>query len=406
MKITEEKYKIRDLVEGFVDNDEEGCRALNGKLDIRPKYQREFIYKEPEQKAVIDSILKKFPISVMYWLKRGSGTDDDPERYEILDGQQRTMSICLFYQKRFAIDQPDGKGRFNRRQFQNLSAEEQETFLNYKLRVYICEDGTEAEERDWFQVINTAGKKLTAQELRNAQYSGEWLNYVKKYFKLHGPAQSISGGYLNVQWDRQEGLEKALLWVSGGDIVGYMSAHQHDEVDENEPPELYIKFEQIIDWAKRVFPPKYSRKQMAQVDWGYLYRKYAKKFSGQDADRLEKQVASLMENEEVTKKPGIYGYVLGEPDSVLHIRTFKTPQKEEAYERQHHRCPVCHGRGEDKQYQLKDMEGDHIVAWSNGGSTVAENCAMLCSMHNNWKSDKTVSEKLLRQWLDELAEMD
>ena len=225
MKVELQPIKIREIVNGFVDNDVEGCKGLGGSLDIRPKYQRNFVYDDKKRDAVIHSVRHGFPLSIMYWVKKGTGTADDPYRYEVLDGQQRTISICQFVNKAFPVKSDRGNFQF----FQNLTDEQQQEFLDYELMVYICE-GTEEEELQWFQVINIAGESLSKQELRNAVYSGTWLSSAKEYFSKPGSGgQKIGDDYMSCQWKRQEGLETAIDWVSHGNIERYMSEHQHDE---------------------------------------------------------------------------------------------------------------------------------------------------------------------------------
>lgn len=379
MKVELHHIKIRDIAKGFVDSDTEGCRGFGGRLDIRPKYQRNFVYDDKKRNAVIHSVRHNFPLSVMYWVRKGTGTPEDPTRYEVLDGQQRTISICQFLNKAFPVMSDNGNPQF----FHNLTDEQQEAFLDYELMVYVCE-GTEQEELEWFQVINIAGEELSKQELRNAIYSGPWLTSAKEYFsKPTAGGKKIGDPYMTAKWVRQEGLQVAIDWVSHGDIEGYMSQHQQDE----DAKELWDKFKAIIDWVKRVFPT--YRKEMKKVPWGPLYDKYGKKFQQGDADRLEKEVARLMADEDITKKPGIYSYVLGEPEKVLSIRAFNERQKREACERQHHHCPMCEAEGVDIEYDIKEMEADHIVPWSKGGTTTSDNCQMLCKDHNGKKSNKT-----------------
>lgn len=380
MKIELQRIKIREIVDGYVDSDTEGCRGLGGRLDIRPKYQRNFVYDAAKREAVIHSVRHNFPLSVMYWVKKGEGTDEDPIRYEVLDGQQRTISICQFVDGAFPVKSDNGNPQFFST-LDNTPGGAQDKFLDYELMVYICE-GTEEEELEWFQVINIAGEELTKQELRNAIYSGEWLTDAKRYFsRINGGGKRDADPFMNAKWNRQEVLEKAIDWVSHGDIEGYMSKHRRDE----DASELVKGFKAIISWVKRVFPT--YRKEMKRVPWGPLYNKYAKKFGSADADRLEEQVSRLMADEDVTNKAGVYSYVLGEPERSLSIRKFTDRQKREAYERQHHRCPMCEAEGKDVEYAIGEMDGDHIVPWSKGGTTTTDNLQMLCKKHNQKKSN-------------------
>ena len=166
MKIELHEIPVRDVVAGYVDSAENGIVGYGGKLNIRPAFQREFIYKDKQRDEVIRTITKQFPLNVMYWVK------DDNDNYELLDGQQRTISICQYVNGDFSLDHLA---------FHNLTDTEREQILDYKLMIYICE-GTDKEKLDWFKIINIAGEQLTAQELRNAIYTGEWLTEAKKYF--------------------------------------------------------------------------------------------------------------------------------------------------------------------------------------------------------------------------------
>ena len=218
MKIELNRIKIRDLVDGFADNDEEGVVGYGGRLDIRPKYQREFVYKEAQQKAVIDTVFKGYPLNVMYWVKNADGT------FELLDGQQRTLSICSYFMGEFFIDL-DGQLKG----YGNLTADERERFLDYELMVYVCSDGTDSERIAWFKTINIAGEELKEQEILNAVYCGEWVTALKRKFSKTGcVAVKLGGDYVGGTPIRQDVLHKVLRWISGGDVAGYMARHQHD----------------------------------------------------------------------------------------------------------------------------------------------------------------------------------
>ena len=204
MKIEPIKVKIADLVDGFRDSDEEGVVGYHGKLDIRPKYQREFVYSDKQEKAVIDTISKNYPLNVMYWVEKEDGN------YEVMDGQQRTLSICHYYWGAYAVN---WKG--NLWGYKNLPEAEREQFLNYELDVYICKEGTDVEKLEWFQVINIAGEELTHQEIRNAVYAGSWVTDAKRYFsRNNSAAKRLSDGYISKAWNRQAGLEMAIDWVA------------------------------------------------------------------------------------------------------------------------------------------------------------------------------------------------
>lgn len=283
MNINLHEITIRDIAENYIDNAEEGVVGYNGKLNIRPKYQREFVYDEAKRNAVIDTIVNGFPLNVMYWVKNEDGT------FEILDGQQRTISFCQYVTNSFSVNM-NGYPK----SFANLSKEEQDKILNYKLMVYFCE-GTDTEKLSWFKIINIAGEKLTDQELRNAAYTGTWLSNAKTIFsKSNCAAYLLSKNYVSGSPIRQELLEKALLWKSGGNIEKYMSKHQHDP----NANELWIYFRNIIEWIKLTFTN--YRKEMKGVDWGKLYDLYHNEMY--DTTKLENEIKILMADDDVTNK--------------------------------------------------------------------------------------------------------
>ena len=359
MKIELREIPIRALVEGYVDNDEEGVVGYGGRLNIRPKYQREFIYKEKERNAVIETVKNKFPLNVMYWVDNG---DDN---YEVLDGQQRIVSICQYWKGDFSLDY---------RYFHNLTDEEKDAILDYPLMVYFC-SGSDKEKLDWFKTINIAGVKLSNQELRNAVYCGSWVTDAKRHFSRRGcPAHEIGKKYLQGAANRQEFLETAIKWYSDGNVEEYMSRHQHDG-DANE---LWLYFKRVIDWVEVVF--SHYRKEMKGVDWGTLYNVHGEERF--DAARLRKRIDALMMDEDVTRKAGIYPYVLSGEERHLNVRAFSDAQKRAAFEKQGGVCPSC-----EKEFGEHEMEADHITPWSKGGRTTAENCQMLCQACNRRKGD-------------------
>jgi hypothetical protein len=360
MKIELKEITVEKLADGFVDNAEQGVVAYGGKLDIRPPYQREFIYKDKQRDAVIDTVRKSFPLNVMYWAVREDG------HFEVIDGQQRTLSICQYVNGDFSI-----KGLA----FHNLKDDQQRQILDYKLMIYLC-SGTDSEKLDWFRTINIAGEEHTDQELRNAVYAGPWTADAKRYFSKTGcPAYGLASDYMRGSPIRQEYLETAIEWESGGKIEQYMSDHQHDE---NATP-LWHYFQGVIAWVKATFPV--YRKEMKGADWGWLYNQF--KGTAFDTNKLEKRVAALMMDDDVQKKSGIYPYVLDGDERHLNIRTFSDNMKREAYERQKGVCVKC-----KKKFELEDMEGDHIKPWHEGGKTNAANCQMLCKDDNRRKSGK------------------
>lgn len=358
MKIDLQEITVERLTDGFADNAEQGIVAFGGKLDVRPPYQREFIYKDKQRDAVIDTITKGFPLNVMYWSVRAGGG------FEIIDGQQRTVSICKYV---------DGEFAFTGRYFHNLQNDEQRQILDYKLMVYFC-SGTDSERLAWFKTINIAGEELTDQELRNAVYSGSWLTDAKRYFSKTGcPAYGLGGDYLTGTAIRQDYLETTIKWISNGEIENYMATHQHKPNANS----LWLYFQAVIAWVQATFPE--YRREMKGVDWGTLYNEFNKREF--DPDRLEVRISKLMQDDDVTKKKGIYFYVLDGKEKHLSIRSFSQNQKRETYERQKGVCPVC-----GVHFEIDEMEADHITPWHEGGKTVAENCQMLCKEDNRMKS--------------------
>ena len=374
MKIEHKNFTIRQIADGYVNNDEEGVKGYGGILNIRPAYQREFVYKDKQRDAVIDTITKGFPLNVMYWAKNEDGS------FEVLDGQQRTISFCQYVAGKFSI-----KDRY----FHNLLDPEQEQILDYQIDVYICE-GNDKERLEWFRTINIAGEKLTDQELLNINYTGEWLTDAKKKFsKTACMAFKIANLFVKGSPIRQEYLETALDWISGGNIANYMANHQHDK----NANELWLYFETVINWVKTIFdievkegkPIKHYRKEMLGIAWGELYNKYHN--NSYDSEELESEVKALMEDEEVTDKKGIYEYLLsGKDESLakkLSKRTFSTTDKRIAYERQNGICAKC-----GEHHEFEEMEGDHIIPWWRGGKTILSNLQMICKKCNNGKGGK------------------
>ncbi len=360
MKIELKEISISEVAENYVDSAEEGVIGFNGKLNIRPKYQREFVYDEKKRNAVIETITKGFPLNVMYWVKNEDGT------FEVLDGQQRTVSFCQYIHGDFSI---------NNRAFHNLTKTEQEQILNYKLMIYFCE-GTDREKLDWFKIINIAGEKLTDQELRNAVYTGTWLTSAKTYFSKTGcVAYLLAKDYVNGSPIRQDYLETAISWINNGKVEEYMSINQH----KPNANELWIYFRNVIEWVKLTFTV--YRREMKGVNWGLLYNEF--KDETYDTDELKKQVEKLMIDDDVTNKKGIYFYVLTGNEKHLNIRAFTEKQRRQAYEKQKGICSKC-----GKYFDIKEMEADHITPWHLGGQTSNDNCQMLCKECNRRKSGR------------------
>lgn len=362
MKVEPKTISVRALVEGYSDDGEGGVRGYDDRLDIRPPYQREFVYKDKQRDAVVETVIRGFPLNVMYWAVRDDGT------YEVIDGQQRTISVAEYVTGVFSV---------NSLFFDNLQDDEQAQILDYELQVYFCE-GSDSEKLAWFKVVNIAGERLTAQELRNAVYFGPWLANAKRHFShTGGPAYGIGKKYLKGAPIRQDYLETAIKWAKAADqtIEDYMAEHQFDQT----ATALWSHFRTVIDRVKAVFPT--YRSIMKGVDWGGLY-KYMKDESLNPAE-LETQVARLVLDRDVTKKAGIYPYLLTGEEHRLSIRAFDDAEKLVAFERQGGICKLC-----SKSFDFEAMVGDHIDPWSQGGRTVAENCQVLCRPCNRRKSDK------------------
>jgi hypothetical protein len=361
MNIELKEITVRELTDGYQDNEENGVLGFGGKLDIRPPYQREFIYKDKQRDAVINTVTKEFPLNVMYWAVREDGN------YEVIDGQQRTISVCQYVNGDFA---------YMFKYFHNLQKDEKEQILNYKLMVYVC-SGTDSEKLEWFKTINIAGEKLTEQELRNAVYSGSWVTDSKRYFSKSGcPAYGIGSNYLNGSSIRQDYLETAIKWISKGNIEVYMSNHQHDP----NALALWQYFQSVITWIQGTFTKKRT-KFMKGVDWGSLYNVYKDEVF--DTKEIEKETAKLIADDDVVKKKGIYPYILTRDERHLGIRAFSDSLKQKVYEKQNGICPIC-----KNHFDISEMEGDHITPWHENGKTIEENCQMLCKDDNRRKSGK------------------
>lgn len=377
MNIDRIQVTVRELIDGYEERGTDGIEgvvAYGGKLDVRPAYQREFIYPDKDRDEVIRSVKKGFPINVMYWAKTGDG------RFELMDGQQRTISICRYAaakdeENRESYEQCFSVGNLY---FFNLQADQKQKILDYVLDIYVC-DGSPSEVLDWFRIINIAGKVLTEQELRNTSYTGPWLSDAKLHFsKPNCTAYRMAKDYMSGSPIRQEYLETAIEWIADRDglpsIEAYMALHQQDE----NANQIWIYFKRVIEWVQTIFPAK--RKEMKGLEWGLLYNQF--KDATLDPDKLEAEIKALMIDDDVTNKKGIYSYVLTRDERHLNIRAFTEKQKREAYERQNGICPDC-----KRHFAFEEMQGDHITPWSKGGHTTSENCKMRCADCNRRKSD-------------------
>jgi hypothetical protein len=378
---------VADICNGFVYNELEGkgLYGLGGKLTIQPEYQRNYIYADnggKKEQAVIESLLKGYPIGLIYFNKVKE------DEFEVLDGQQRITSIGRFVTNKFAI-----MDNGNPRTFDSLAADQQDKIMNSKLLIYECE-GTETEIKEWFQTINIAGVPLNPQELLNAIYSGPFVTAAKRVFSnSQNPNIQKWSAYIKGSANRQDFLEKALEWVSNGDISGYMSAHRKD----NNINELETYFNTVIDWISSVF--KDVKKEMQGLEWGRLYELYHSK--SYDPAEVSKEVNRLYGDPYVKNRKGIFEYILGESKDkrLLEVRVFDDATKYAAYEKQTRdakasgksNCSLCavgNDANKNRIWDFTEMDADHVEAWSKGGGSSAENCQMLCITHNRAKGNR------------------
>ena len=373
MRIKQLEVTIGEITKGYINNEEQGVRGYNGLLDIRPPYQREFIYNEAEQRAVINTVLNEYPLNVMYWVKR---SDDAECPYEVMDGQQRTLSLCQYVAGKFAVDF---------KYFDNQPADDQKKILDYKLTVYVCE-GKESEKLEWFKTINIAGKPLNEQEIRNAVYAGPFVSDAKHHFsKSNCGAYRLGKDLVNGSPIRQDFFKKALEWMAEHETrngklqsaVGYMAIHQHDK---NAIP-LWTYFQNVLNWAISTFNMKKFKIIMKGVDWALFYDKYHEQ--PLDIKVMEDRISDLIGDDEIQKPNGIIPYVLTGDERYLDLRTFKDKVKKAIWEKQNHKCAIC-----GKEFDFELMEGDHIKPWREGGRTDIKNCQMLCRQCNRSKGSK------------------
>lgn len=370
MTIEQIEVTVGDITRGYVNNEEQGVRGYDGKLDIRPPYQREFIYNEREQQAVITTILRGYPLNVMYWVRRA---DDAECPYEVMDGQQRTLSFCEYVA---------GKFSYEFKNFFNLPDDIQRRILDYKLTIYVCE-GDASEKLEWFKTINIAGKPLNEQEINNAIFAGPFVSDAKRHFsKSNCGAYRLGRDLVNGTPIRQDFLKKALEWIADHETregkrqtaVGYMAQHQHDPNANN----LWMYFQTVINWAITNFDLRRFKRIMKGLDWAYFFDKYGKETL--DTVALGKRISTLMRDSEIKRQQGIIPYVLTGDEHYLDLRAFPEDIKLVVWERQNHICSLC-----GKEYDFEFMEGDHITPWRDGGRTVEDNCQMLCRECNRRK---------------------
>ncbi|MBO7609619.1 MAG: HNH endonuclease [Muribaculaceae bacterium] len=373
MTIKQIEVTVGEITQGYINNDEQGVRGYNGLLDIRPPYQREFIYNDKEQQAVINTVLHGYPLNVMYWVKRGLDAECP---YEVMDGQQRTLSLCEYVA---------GKFSFEFKNFFNQPADIQKRIMEYPLTVYVCE-GEASEKLEWFKTINIAGKPLNEQEINNAIFAGPFVSDAKRHFsKSNCGAYRLGKDLVNGTPIRQDFLKKALEWMADHEqredkaqsAVGYMAQHQHDPNANN----LWTYFQNVLNWAITNFDMKRFKKIMKGLDWALFYDRFHEYTL--DTVTLAKEISQLLRDSEIQKQNGIIPYVLTHDERYLDLRAFPEDIKLAVWEQQEHRCKMC-----GKEFDIEFMEGDHIKPWREGGRTVVENCQMLCRDCNRHKGAK------------------
>lgn len=389
MKIELKPVTIREVIENYKDSAEEGVVGYGGKLNIRPAYQREFIYKDEQRNEVIRTVMRgypstMFPLNVMYWAKTGE------DQFELIDGQQRTISLCQYANNEFSII-IDGMPK----NFDNLSQERKDYFLNYELQVYVC-SGTPEQRLEWFSIINIAGEPLTPQELLNANFTGPWLSSAKRYFmKGNSAAYGLANKYIDVEasQSRGKGLETAIKWISKDDVKQYMADHQNDENADA----LWLHFKKVIEWVQNTFIGYY--REMKGLDWGRLYDGYHEQ--AYNPQEVSKKVQKLYGDPYIRNSKGIFEYILGGSNDtkLLDVRVFDDATKRSVYASQtklaktksKSNCPQCaigHKANQKKIWSFDEMDADHVTAWSKGGKTDIKNCEMLCITHNRAKGNR------------------
>ena len=387
MKINMIKVPVSELIQGYYEDDATGkVTAWGGKLDVRPEYQREYVYGEGQRDAVINTVLQGFPLNIMYFVDRKDGT------YEVLDGQQRIISICRYAQNKYSVKVPVASGGYDSVNYPNLFESDpdnpdpwtRQAFEKYELMVYICE-GTEKEKIDWFKIINIAGEELENQEILNAVLHSPWVTDCKSVFSRRNcPAYKHYGKYMAGDCIRQKYLETVYRWcadaegIRGRDAVSqYMMKHRYD----SNANALWDYFEKVFKWVQETFG-KFNA-NMKGVEWGLLYNRH--KDDNLDPNILQMEVEQLMADDEVGSKKGIYEYLLStrkpSDERLLSLRAFSENEKKTMYARQNGVCPIC-----GKKFELKEMDGDHKKPWSKGGKTTLENGQMLCRSCNLKKS--------------------
>lgn len=379
---------VKDICDGFVYNELEGkgLFGLSGRLTIQPEYQRNYIYASDGGKremAVIESILKGYPIGLIYFNKVSE------KNLEVLDGQQRITSVGRFVTDKFAIKDENGMEQY----FGGIAKDKQAKILETKLLIYECE-GTESQIKEWFKTINIAGVPLVPQELLNAIYSGPFVTLGKEEFSNSQNANIQKwSAYIKGSANRQAFFERALDWASKGNIDDYMSIHRNDKNIN----ELKKYFNSVIDWISSVFTEVES--EMCGLEWGRLYEEYHKK--AYDPKKASAEARKLYADPYIKNRRGIFEYILGGlvDTKLLDVRIFDEATKKSVYatqtataeKKEKSNCPHCaigHDANKNNVWSFGEMDADHVAAWSKGGATSAKNCQMLCKTHNRAKGNR------------------
>lgn len=401
MKVTPIQVPVRELVRDYqVDTSTNQVTGYGSALDIRPKYQRNFVYKPAQQEAVIDTVIHEMPLSIMYWAVTATDPDTgEPTSFEILDGQQRTLSLCAYLNGDFSYTAP---GTATPKSWANLSSTRQQAILDYEITVYLCQ-GTDDEKLAWFQRINIAGEQLTRQELRNAVYAGPWLEDAKATFSNSSSTffqryEKLIKGDPN----RQEVLETVINWRTDAQvradkkaghtgkvttIESYMADYQH----ASNAGDLIGYAESVMSWVERTFVGNAQNDIVAPMKglpWGVYFNQYAHALDNAQKRETVARVHELLQDEEITKKAGVWAYLLSNDTRHLNLRTFSTKQKQQMFYQQNRTCaaPNWTGHDPDQTFELREMEADHVTPWSQGGVTETSNGQMLCKACNRAKS--------------------
>jgi len=377
---------IKDICDGFVYNELEGkgLFGLSGKLTIQPEYQRNYIYADGKRDvAVIESILKGYPLGLIYFVRINEN------ELEVLDGQQRITSFGRFVTNKFPVKDKNGMEQY----FDGLAKDLQAKILETTMLIYECE-GKESEIKEWFKTINIAGVPLSNQELLNAVYSGLFVTLAKEEFSNSQNANIQKwSAYIKGSVNRQDYLERAIDWVSKGNIGDYMSKHRKDDNIN----ELTLYFNTVIDWISTIFID--VEKEMCGLEWGRLYETFYK--TAYNPKKVSEEVQKLYGDPFVKNRKGVFEFILGgsTDTKLLDIRVFDEATKRSVYAKQKEiaekkgvsncsHCSLGHSSNKTKIWAIKDMDADHVAAWSKGGKTDASNCEMLCKTHNRAKGNR------------------